>query len=132
MIFNPDLKIVGKIQAGLEKTGGYCPCEIQKTACNICPCEKMQKEKTCKCKLYVPVIIYSASWCTNCDELKRYMRNQGIVYEIRDIEKNEEYRNEVLDAGFISIPVLKLGDLLLDPSKDEYKNHLKNKYIRKI
>ena len=36
---NENKEIVKKIREGLEKTGGYCPCRIQRTPENKCMCE---------------------------------------------------------------------------------------------
>lgn len=39
---NENKEIVKKIREGLEKTGGYCPCRIQRTPENKCMCEEFQ------------------------------------------------------------------------------------------
>lgn len=56
---NPDKEIVKTIREGLEKTGGYCPCRIQRVPENICMCEEFKKqiadpdfEGFCHCMLY--------------------------------------------------------------------------------
>ena len=57
--FNEDQKIVKTIKEGLEKTGGYCPCKLQRTEENICMCEEFKAqikdpefEGYCHCMLY--------------------------------------------------------------------------------
>ncbi|MBQ6970578.1 ferredoxin thioredoxin reductase catalytic beta chain [bacterium] len=59
VIFNPDKKVVEKIQQGLKQTGGYCPCRIEKTRQTKCMCEEFRKqiadknfEGFCHCRLY--------------------------------------------------------------------------------
>ena len=56
---NDDAQVVAKVKAGLERTGGYCPCRLQRTEDNKCMCQefKMQIEDPnyegyCSCKLY--------------------------------------------------------------------------------
>ncbi len=57
--FNEDQKIVKTIKEGLERTGGYCPCKLQRTEENICMCEEFKAqikdpefEGYCHCMLY--------------------------------------------------------------------------------
>lgn len=57
--FNEDQKIVKTIKEGLERTGGYCPCKLQRTEENICMCEEFKAqikdpefEGYCHCLLY--------------------------------------------------------------------------------
>lgn len=41
---NENKEIVKKIREGLEKTGGYCPCRIQRTPENKCMCEEFRRQ----------------------------------------------------------------------------------------
>lgn len=56
---NPNQKVVETIQEGLKRTGGYCPCKLEKTEENKCMCEEFKKqiadpnyEGFCHCMLY--------------------------------------------------------------------------------
>ena len=56
---NPDKEVVKTIKEGLEKTGGYCPCKLQRIPENICMCEEFKAqiadpdfEGFCHCMLY--------------------------------------------------------------------------------
>ena len=56
---NPDSKFVERLQAVMQKNGGYCPCRIQKTPENICICQEFKVqiadpdfEGLCHCKLF--------------------------------------------------------------------------------
>ncbi len=56
---NPDKEIVKTIKEGLERTGGYCPCRIQRTPENKCICEEFKNQMAdpdfegfCHCMLY--------------------------------------------------------------------------------
>ncbi len=56
---NPDSSIVTMIQEGLKKSGGYCPCRLEKTPENKCICKEFREqiqdpdfEGYCHCMLY--------------------------------------------------------------------------------
>lgn len=56
---NPDREVVKAIREGLEKTGGYCPCRLERTPENKCMCEEFRAqikdpdfEGFCHCYLY--------------------------------------------------------------------------------
>lgn len=56
---NPDAEVVAKIKAGLERTGGYCPCHLQRIEENKCMCREFREqiknpdfEGYCHCYLY--------------------------------------------------------------------------------
>ena len=56
---NPDEKIVKAIKDGLKKTGGYCPCRLQRTEDTKCMCKEFKDqikdenfEGYCRCLLY--------------------------------------------------------------------------------
>lgn len=56
---NKDKLVVEKIQEGLKRTGGYCPCKIGKDPKNKCMCEEFKNqikdpsyEGYCRCMLY--------------------------------------------------------------------------------
>jgi len=57
--FNSDENIVRTIKDGLKKTGGYCPCKLERTENNKCICEEFRAqikdpefEGYCHCMLY--------------------------------------------------------------------------------
>lgn len=56
---NADENVVKTIREGLKRTGGYCPCKLQRTEENICMCEEFKSqiadpefEGYCHCMLY--------------------------------------------------------------------------------
>ncbi len=56
---NPDEEIVKRVREGLERTGGYCPCRLQRTEENKCMCREFRDqiadpefEGFCHCMLY--------------------------------------------------------------------------------
>ena len=57
--FNPDSEIVKLVQDGLKKTGGYCPCRLEKTEETKCMCKEFRDQRKdpdfegfCHCMLY--------------------------------------------------------------------------------
>lgn len=52
---NPNSEHVDLIIEGLKNKGGYCPCKVQKTIENMCPCDDFISTGKCCCKLYVKV-----------------------------------------------------------------------------
>jgi ferredoxin-thioredoxin reductase catalytic subunit len=60
VILNPNKEIVTKIKEGLERTGGYCPCKLERIEENKCMCEEFRNqikdpeyEGYCHCMLYL-------------------------------------------------------------------------------
>jgi ferredoxin-thioredoxin reductase catalytic subunit len=56
---NENSEIVKQIKEGLKRTGGYCPCRLQRTDENKCICEEFRAqindpdfEGYCHCMLY--------------------------------------------------------------------------------
>ena len=57
--FNENQEIVDTVKAGLERTGGYCPCRLERTEENKCMCREFREqikdpefEGYCHCLLY--------------------------------------------------------------------------------
>ena len=60
--FNEDEEIVKTIKEGLKRTGGYCPCKLERTEENKCMCEEFRNQMKdpnyygyCHCMLYLKV-----------------------------------------------------------------------------
>ncbi len=56
---NPDAEVVKTVKEGLERTGGYCPCRLQRTPETKCMCQEFRDqikdpsfEGFCHCLLY--------------------------------------------------------------------------------
>jgi len=57
--FNEDKEIVASVKEGLKRTGGYCPCRLQRTEENKCICKEFREQIAdpefkgyCHCLLY--------------------------------------------------------------------------------
>ena len=42
--FNKDEEVVKTIKEGLKRTGGYCPCRLEKTEDNKCICKEFRQQ----------------------------------------------------------------------------------------
>ena len=56
---NPNAEIVQTVKDGLARTGGYCPCRLERTEANKCICEEFRAQMAdpdfegyCHCMLY--------------------------------------------------------------------------------
>ena len=56
---NPDAEVVKTVKEGLRRTGGYCPCRLQRTEEFKCMCKEFRDqikdpefEGFCHCMLY--------------------------------------------------------------------------------
>lgn len=57
--YNDNKEIVDSIKEGLKRTGGYCPCRIERTEDNKCMCREFKEqiadsefEGYCHCMLF--------------------------------------------------------------------------------
>ena len=50
---NPDKEHVELIIKGLLKGIGHCPCKLQKTDENLCPCDEFISTGVCHCGLWI-------------------------------------------------------------------------------
>lgn len=56
---NPDAEVVRTVREGLRRTGGYCPCRLERTEETRCICQEFRRqmedpdfEGFCHCMLY--------------------------------------------------------------------------------
>src|SRR4051794_24336499 len=62
------------------------------------------------------VIIYSQETCAPCHAEKRWLKENGIEFEERDIRKNEQYLQELIELGSSSTPTT----IIKDENNEEY------------
>ena len=55
------------------------------------------------------VIVYTSNTCTYCVQAKGYLKEKGIPYEERNI-KEPAFKKELMAMGFMSVPVIKIGE----------------------
>lgn len=56
------------------------------------------------------VIVYSTANCSDCNQVKQLLSEQGISYEVRDVMTSTAYQEEVEKLGFMGVPVTVFGD----------------------
>lgn len=52
---NPDKEMVKTVREGLKRTGGYCPCMLERSPDTKCMCKAFREQKEpgfCLCRLY--------------------------------------------------------------------------------
>ena len=59
------------------------------------------------------VYVYSTESCGPCKMIKAEIERKGLVegkdWAVKDIEKNEMYKKELMDMGYTSVPVVTKG-----------------------
>ncbi|MGG1514512.1 glutaredoxin family protein [Paenibacillus oryzisoli] len=55
-------------------------------------------------------IVYSSTNCPYCQQLKKYLTEQGVAFEERNIDLNDAYGQELHDMGLMSLPVTVIGE----------------------
>ncbi|NRB37943.1 MAG: glutaredoxin family protein [Pseudomonadales bacterium] len=59
------------------------------------------------------ITLYSMDKCPNCDSAKKYLDQQGIRYRVCNV-KTSKGQKEFAATGMRGVPVLKIGDQLLN------------------
>jgi len=55
------------------------------------------------------VVLYSASWCTICDQAKVWLRQNDIAFREYDVEKSEKGRRDYKKLNGRGVPVFLVG-----------------------
>lgn len=58
-------------------------------------------------------IVYSSTTCTYCAQLKKYLTEQNVTFEERNIDTSEAYANELQALGMSSVPVTVIGEMTI-------------------
>ncbi|MUG46635.1 glutaredoxin family protein [Paenibacillus woosongensis] len=56
------------------------------------------------------VIVYTSTNCPNCHRVKNYLAERGVSYEERNVQRNKEFAQQVLDMGIQVVPVTVIGE----------------------
>lgn len=59
------------------------------------------------------VVLYTMEKCPHCQNAKRYLEQQGIAFRLCNI-KTAKGQREFAGTGLRGVPVLKIGDQLLN------------------
>jgi glutaredoxin len=67
------------------------------------------------------VVVYTTSWCGWCRKTLAFLDKQGVSYENRDIEADDDWRDELIEkTGGTTIPVVEIdGEIIrgYDPTR---------------
>lgn len=73
------------------------------------------------------VVLYTMNQCPHCQTAKRYLDEQKIPYRLCNVQ-SPKGRNEFASLGMRGVPVLKIGDQVLNGfSIKEFKKLFKGK-----
>lgn len=56
------------------------------------------------------VIVYTSNNCPHCKQVKSFLSEQGVAYEERNIETNDEFAQQVWDMGIRAVPLTIIGE----------------------
>ncbi|REL27993.1 glutaredoxin family protein [Thalassotalea euphylliae] len=72
------------------------------------------------------IVLYTMPRCPHCDTAKRYLDEHNIAYRLVNV-KTPAGQKELHRLGFRAVPVLKIGDQLLNGfSIKDFKRLVKN------
>jgi glutaredoxin 3 len=74
------------------------------------------------------VTVYSKSDCGGCEKVKQWLTDRGIAYETRTII-NPKVRDEVIELGYMSVPVTKIETENGFVTIPDYNPDLLGKYL---
>ena len=58
-----------------------------------------------------PLIVYSAAWCHDCQNLKAFLEAESIPHEVRDIIEHKPWGQELeAQTGKLGVPYLRMGE----------------------
>ncbi len=72
------------------------------------------------------IIIYTTDLCPFCKSTKEWLTAEGYEYEERNVQKNPDYRNEMLEkSGAMTVPILDIeGSIIIGFKVDEMEKAL--------
>ena len=50
--------------------------------------------------------VYSKPNCMQCEFTKKFLKDNGLQFEVRDVFESEKFKDEVVELGFTSLPVV--------------------------
>ena len=58
----------------------------------------------------VKIIVYSGAGWPACTQVKGFLSQRGVDFEVRDITEDESAQAELVGMGFTAIPVTVIGE----------------------
>ncbi len=60
---------------------------------------------------YPKIVLYSVTWCPHCTEAKEYLTKKNIPYENRDVERDDQARDTLLNKYETNVvPLIVIGN----------------------
>ena len=56
------------------------------------------------------VKVYTSDTCSYCHMVKEYLEEKGVEYIERNVSTDSEARKELIANGFMGVPVVYIGD----------------------
>ncbi len=56
------------------------------------------------------VTIFTSSTCPHCHTAKDYLKEKGVEFEERNVQNDPEARKELIQKGYMGVPVIVVGD----------------------
>ncbi len=56
------------------------------------------------------VVVYTSNTCGYCHEAKKYLQENGIEFTEKNVSTDMEARKELMDQGFMGVPVILVDD----------------------
>ena len=66
------------------------------------------------------VVVYTQAGCPTCYVAIEYLSGKGVTVNVRDIRRDRAALQELVDGGFQTTPVIKIGDEMIpgfDPAR---------------
>ncbi|KPN95055.1 glutaredoxin [Lysinibacillus sp. ZYM-1] len=62
--------------------------------------------------------LYTKTICPKCLWVKSELQRAGLEAEIVNIDNDEQAKQRIIDAGFLSVPVLEMNEKFIGDVKD--------------
>jgi mycoredoxin len=76
------------------------------------------------------LVVFGTLWCGATQRIRRYLDRHDLVYDFRDVDRDDGAANQVRwwTGGYVSHPTLQIGgDILVEPSTQELAEVLAKK-----
>lgn len=50
--------------------------------------------------------VYSKPNCMQCEFTKKFLKENGLEFEVRDVTESEKFKEEAFKTGFTSLPIV--------------------------
>ena len=55
------------------------------------------------------IVVYTSPFCAPCEQLKRFLTSNGVVYKVRDLMMDEDAQDRLDEARVRSTPALEVN-----------------------